>query len=92
MSNSTHFDGLIEPTLSLFGIDIQCKEHIPALNESQMLELLQSFYDISEDSDHNENAYDFINKIKILTFLPIYVLVFIIGLVGNGLVIYLIYK
>ena len=64
MSNSTHFDGLIEPTLSLFGIDIQCKEHIPALNESQMLELLQSFYDISEDSDHNENAYDFTNKIK----------------------------
>lgn len=94
MFESMHHETSTESTFSLFGVDIQCREVIPKLNESQLQEMYDSFYDdenVSPMPNHTSDL-ELENKIKILTFLPIYVLVFIIGMVGNILVIYLILK
>lgn len=94
MSDPIHYETHIEPTLSLFGVDIQCREVLPKLNESQVQELFNSFYDdeSSTPMPNHTNDIELSNKIKVLTFLPIYLLVFILGMVGNILVIYLILK
>ncbi len=73
--------------------NVQCIR--PRLNLSDLAIFMNETNLTPEDiiiSDAEKSHLDFMAKMKTFTFITFYVLAYLVGVIGNGLVIYLIYK